>query len=140
LRRSVWERRQPERYTPLDFCSNLALLSIDDDPRTVKEEMDSKHGKLCKKAMVEEMATLDNKESWDLVELSSGINIIGNKWVFKKNLNAEGKVEKCKARYVEKGYSRVDRIDFGEICYPIANLTSIRFILSLAIAFNFQVE
>jgi hypothetical protein len=45
-------------------------LSItDDDPRTVREVVDSGDGKLWKKAMDEETTTLDKNESWDLVEL-----------------------------------------------------------------------
>jgi hypothetical protein len=73
-------------------------LSITDDgPRTIKEEVDSKDGKLWKKAMHEEMTALDKNGGWDLVELSIGRNPNGNKWVFKKKLNAEGKVEKYKA-------------------------------------------
>ena len=69
--------------------------------------------------MAEEMASSDKNESWDLVELSTGINLIYKKWVFKKKLNAEGKVEKYKARLVAKGYSQVEGIDFGEIFFPL---------------------
>jgi hypothetical protein len=84
LRRSVRERRLPERYTPSDFCSNFALSITDDDPRTIREAMDSKDGNLWKRAMDEEMASLDKNEAGDLVELSTRRNPIGNKWVFKK--------------------------------------------------------
>ena len=41
LRRSVRETRQPERYSPPDFCSNFALSITDDDPRTIKEAVNS---------------------------------------------------------------------------------------------------
>jgi hypothetical protein len=41
LRRSVRDRRQPERYSPLDFRSNFSLSIIDDDPRTVREAVNS---------------------------------------------------------------------------------------------------
>jgi hypothetical protein len=64
-------------------------LSItDDDPRTVKEAVNSKDGKLWKNSMEEKMEALDKNEAWDLVDLSTGRNLIGNKWVFKKKLNA----------------------------------------------------
>jgi hypothetical protein len=33
LRRSVRDRRQPERYSPPDFRSNFALSITDDDPK-----------------------------------------------------------------------------------------------------------
>jgi hypothetical protein len=90
--------------------------------------------------MDEEMAALDNNKAWDLVELLIGRNPIGNKWVFKKKLNAEGKVDKYKAELVAKDYSQVEVIDFGEIFSPVAKLTSIRFILSIFVAFDFEVE
>jgi hypothetical protein len=88
------EKRQPERYSPPDFCANFALSITDDDPRTVREAVNSKDSKLWKKAMVEEMDALDKNEAWDLVELSTRRKATGSKWVFKKKLNAEGKVEK----------------------------------------------
>jgi hypothetical protein len=77
--------------------------------------------------MYEEMEALDKNEAHDLVELPNGRNPIGNKWVFKKKMNAEGKVEKYKARLVAKGYSQVEGIDFGEIFSPVSRLTSTRF-------------
>ena len=40
------------------------------------------------------MEYLDKNEALDLVEFPYGRKAIGNKWVFKKKLNAEGKVEK----------------------------------------------
>eukprot|EP00253_Pinus_taeda_P004048 PITA_04048 len=64
--------------------------------------MDSEDGKLWKEAMVDEMASLHKNEAWDLVELPAGRKPIGSKWVFKKKTNAEGKVEKYKARLVAK--------------------------------------
>eukprot|EP00253_Pinus_taeda_P018424 PITA_18424 len=97
VRRSVRERRQPERYIPSAFYSNFALSITDDDLRTVKKAVDSEDGKLWKKAMVDEMASLHKNEAWDLVELPAGRKPIGIKWVFKKKTNAEGNLKKYKA-------------------------------------------
>jgi hypothetical protein len=71
LRRLVWERRQLKRYTPPNFHSSFSLSITDDDPRTIREAVDSEDSKLWKKAMVEEMVALDKNEAWDLVELST---------------------------------------------------------------------
>eukprot|EP00253_Pinus_taeda_P019958 PITA_19958 len=94
VRGSVRERRQPERYSPSAFYSNFALSVTDDDPRTMKEAVDSRDGKIWKEAMVDEMASLQKNEAWDLVELSIGRKPIGSKGVFKKKTNVEGKMEK----------------------------------------------
>ena len=90
--------------------------------------------------MDEEMAALDKNEAWDLVEFPTRRKSIGRKWVFKKKLNAEGKFEKYKAQLVVKGYSQVEGIDFGEIFSLVAKLTSIRFMLFVVVAFDFEVE
>jgi hypothetical protein len=60
--------------------------------------------------------------------------------LFKKKFNAQGKVEKYKARLVAKGYSQVEGNDFGDIFSPVAKLTSIRFLLSIVVAFDLEVE
>jgi hypothetical protein len=90
--------------------------------------------------MVEEMDALDKNEAWDIVELPAGRKYVGSKWLFKKKFNAQGKVEKYKAWLVEKGYSQVEGIDFGEIFSPVAKLTSIRFLLSIVVSFDLEVE
>jgi hypothetical protein len=87
LRRSVQERRLPERYTPSDFHSNFSFSITNDDPRHIREVVDSRDRNLWKRAMEEEMASLDKNETWVLVELPIGRNPIGSKWVFKKKLN-----------------------------------------------------
>ena len=46
MRRSVWERRKLERYSPFAFCSIFSLPITDDDPRTVREAVDSEDGKI----------------------------------------------------------------------------------------------
>jgi hypothetical protein len=52
------------------------LPITDDDPRTVREAVDSEDEKIWEKAMVKVMTTLDKNESWDLVELSNRRNTI----------------------------------------------------------------
>jgi hypothetical protein len=90
--------------------------------------------------MVEEMESLYKNETWDLVKLPSGINPIDRKWVFKKKMNVVGQVEKFKARLVAKGYSQVEGVDFGDIFFPVAKLTSIRVLTSLDATFDLEIE
>ena len=75
-----------------------------------------------------------------MVEVPVGIKPIGSKWVFNKKTNVEGKLEKYKARLVEKGYSQVPGIDFGDIFSVVAKVASIRLLLSVVAAFDFEVE
>eukprot|EP00253_Pinus_taeda_P035928 PITA_35928 len=86
------------------------------------------------------MACLQKNEAWDLVELLAARKPIGSKWMFKKKTNAEGKVEKYKARLVVKGYSQVLGIDFGDIFSSVAKVASIRLLLYIFVDFYFEVE
>jgi hypothetical protein len=90
--------------------------------------------------MVKEIESLHNNEMWDLVELPSGRNHVGRKWVFKKKMKTSCQVKKFKARLVAKGYSQVEGVDFSGIFSPVAKLTSIRVLLSLAPAFDLEIE
>jgi len=77
VRRFDRERRPVDKYSPLDFCSTFVLFAVSDEPRSVKEAVNSEECKLWKNAMVEEMEALDKNEAWDLVELPDGMKPIG---------------------------------------------------------------
>ena len=49
------------------------------------------------KAMNNEMKFMRTNQVWDLVDLSSGRNAIGNKWVLKIKRKADGSIERYKA-------------------------------------------
>ena len=89
--------------------------------------------------MEEEMESLRKNDIWDLVGFLDGRKTNDSKWVFKRNTNAVGCVEKYKARLVSKGYSQVEGVDFGEIFSHVAKLTSIRVLMSLATTFDLEI-
>ena len=57
---------------------------------------------------------------------------IGVKWVYRTKLNADGSVNKYKARLVVKGYAQLFGVDFSETFAPVARLDNIRLLLALA--------
>ena len=71
--------------------------------------------------------------------MPDGRKTIDKKWVFKRKTNAVGHIKKFKARLVSKGYSQVEGVNFGEILSPIAKLTSIRVLMSLAATFDLEI-
>jgi hypothetical protein len=75
-----------------------------------------------------------------LVELPNGRKIVSSKWVFKKELNATGQVEKFKARLVAKGYSQVKGVDFGDVFSFVLKLNFIRVLMYLGATFDLEIE
>ena len=85
------------------------------------------------------MVAFRKNDTWDLVLFTNGCKSIGCKWVLKKNIVLDRKVEKQKTILVPKGYSKVKGIKFGEITL-VSKLTSIRFLLYVASTFGLERE
>ena len=83
------------------------------------------------KAMHEEMNSLNNNKTFDLVELPKGKKVLKNKWVFKL---------KYKAWLVVKGFSQKPGIDFDEIFSPVVKMSSIRVVLRLIASLDLELE
>jgi len=86
------------------------------------------------------MEEMKNNDTWDLVPLFEGWKHVGCKWVLKKKIGSDGGIEKYKAWLVVKGYTHVEGVDYSEIFSPVEKMTSIRFLLSISIAYDLEVE
>jgi hypothetical protein len=89
--------------------------------------------------MKEEMDSLVNNHTWDLVQLLVGRRELQNKWVYKLKEEDGGK-KRYKARLVVKGFVQKKGIDFDEIFSPVVKMTSIRTILSLVAVEELHLE
>ena len=103
-----------------------------DVPKTLKEAMDSKKSKMWADAMKEEMNSLTENETFTLTPLPRGKQAVGGRWVYAVKESPDG-AETCKARYVAKGYSQVEGIDYKETFSPTANMTSVRALMQVAV-------
>ena len=58
--------------------------------------------------------------------------MVSSKWIYKIKHAANGSIEKYKARFVARGFSQKEGIDYEETFAPVARCTSIRSIMALA--------
>lgn len=70
--------------------------------------------------------------TWNLTALPEGCRAIGCRWLFKIKHGANGEIEKYKARLVAKGFSQRQGFDYNETYVPVAKLTTLRTMLSIA--------
>lgn len=114
-----------------DFAvdEELLLASGDDEPSTFEE---ARGDARWRKAMLDEMASIEENKTWVLVDLPHGHRPIGLKWVFKLKRDEQGAVIKHKARIVAKGYIQQPGIDYDEVFAPVARMESVRMLLAVA--------
>ena len=77
---------------------------------------------------------------YDLVDFPKGKKMVGFKWVYKRKCNADGGVERYKARLVATGYSQQYGLDYDKTFSPVARFESLRTILALAVQRDFHVH
>ena len=70
--------------------------------------------------------------TWEVVELSDGQKAIGSKWVYKKKYNADGTLERYKARVVAKGFNQRPGQDYFETFASTMRQATVRIVLALA--------
>ncbi|CAM8896855.1 unnamed protein product [Rhodiola kirilowii] len=116
-------------YDRLSGSSRSFIASLASVPNSVSEAL-AHSG--WRDAMVEEMNALDANGTWVLTDLPHGAHSIGCKWVFTVKVNPDGSVARLKARLVAKGYSQTYGIDYFDTFSPVAKLTSIKLLISLA--------
>ncbi len=118
--------RQPIRYN--DYAMFVS------EPDSYTAAMKTEQAEQWKNAMNDEMNSLVENNTWELVNAPSGRNVVYNKWVFKVKLCTDGTIDKFKARLVAKGYSQQAGIDYNETFSPVARFDTIQTVLSVAAA------
>ena len=86
------------------------------------------------------MNSMISNRVWDLVELPNGVKPVGCKWVFKTKNDSLGNIERHKARFVAKGFTQREGIDYTETFSPVSKKYSLRIIMALVSYFDFDLH
>jgi hypothetical protein len=129
---NVSTRKSKRPRIAKSFGDDYILYLVDDTPSTIEEAYSSPDADFCKEAISSEMDSIMSNATWEVVERPYGCKAIGSKWVFKKKIRPNGTIERYKERRVIKGYSQKQGEDFFDTYSPLARLTTIRVLLSLA--------
>ena len=115
------------------FAMVAGTLDIEgSDPIMVEEARSQIDWPKWDDAIKKELNALENARTWSVVKRPKGENIVGCKWVFRIKRNMDGEIDKYKARLVAKGYSQVYGVDYYDTYAPVAQLASLRTILTIA--------
>jgi hypothetical protein len=125
-------RRSKRPRTTKSFGDDFIVYLMDDTPKTIVEAFASLDADDWKEAVRSEMDSILSNGTWELVDRPYGCKPVGCKWVLKKKLRPDGTIVKYKAGLVAKGYTQKVGKDFFDTYSPVATLTTIHVLLSLA--------
>ena len=133
VRRSGRERRFPDYYGDRIYLSKS-------EPTTVEEVLSTPEKHCWLEAMEKEMKSLQDNDVWELVDLPEDRKPVGSKWVFKTKTDADGHIERYKARLVAQGFSQKFDTDYDETFSPVVRLESVRTLIAMSVQQGLQLH
>ena len=89
---------------------------------------------------IKEYQSIMKNDVWEVVPRSEGKSIVTSKWIYKIKHTAGDSIEKYKERFVARGFSQKEGIDYEENFAPVARYTSIRSVLALAAVMKWKIH
>ena len=131
---TIRERKRPKGFS--SYTANISDLSKS-EPTNVSDAI--KHT-AWKDAMTEEYQSIIKNDVWEIVPRPEGKSVVSSKWIFKIKHVADGSIEKSKARFIARGFSQKEGIDYEETFAPVARYTSVRAVLAIAASKGWKVH
>ena len=107
---------------------------------TYKDAFTCPRSSMWVNVMQYEIASMDHNGVWELMELPTSCKPIGCKWVYKTKKDSQGRIERFKARLVDKGFTQKKGIDYTESFSPVSSKDSFRIIMALTTHFDLQLH
>lgn len=126
-----------------------AGFRVDSDPLTLHADVMSPLPKTYRSALADvnwraamnkEFDALQANCTWDLVPRPLGVNIVTGKWIFRHKFNADGTLDRYKARWVLRGFTQRPGVDYDETFSPVVKPATVRTVLSLALSHEWPVH
>ena len=77
---------------------------------------------------------------WEVVLRPEGKSMLNSRWLYKVKHAADGSIEKFKARFVARGFSQVEGVDYEETFALVARYTSIRSIILIVVEMGWNIH
>jgi hypothetical protein len=109
-------------------------------PTSLKQMEQSPQRELWQKGYDDEITSLANNNSLEIVVRPPNVRVLGLKWVFKIKETLEGMVSRFKVRCTILGNLQREGIDYWETFSPTSRHSTVRILLATAAARNYHVH
>jgi hypothetical protein len=133
-------RRLPQRYNDAALKVDYSMDEEAPTPNSFDEAVHGKDSRQWKLAIDNQLQSLEANHTWDVVDKPANINLISTKWVFKIKRLPNGQIDKYKARLCARGFTQEYGIDYFETFAPVVRMESLRILLALAAAEDWEIH
>jgi hypothetical protein len=88
--------------------------------------------------MEDELESITMDKVWDLETIHKGAKTIRYKWVYKTKRDSKGNGERYNDRFVDKGFTHREGIDYNETFSPVLMKDSFRIIIALVTHYDLE--
>lgn len=113
-------------------CVDSCYRAVCDIPQNYQDAIRSTKSQQWINAMNDEIQSLEENNTFKITQLPPGKKTVGGRWVYTLKSDTDGS-DKYKARFVAKGYSQKQGIDYEETFSPTADMTTVRVVLQKAV-------
>ncbi|OWY98308.1 Integrase, catalytic core protein [Phytophthora megakarya] len=110
----------------------VSAVSVEDMHSNDKEPANFATARQCAETEQDELASLEENNTWQVVKILPGASRLHTKWMYRKKRNSEGKIERYKARLVACGNEQVFGINYLLTFAAVMEWSSDKVLLAVA--------
>lgn len=121
------------------YTMNYLLLTNSGEPEHYEEVKHTDAQVEWESAIGDEMSSLIENKTWDLMKLLEGKQALHNRWIYRIKDEDDGS-RRYNAIFVVKDYEQKTGVDYTNIFAPIVNLKTIWAVFSLVVVKDLQLD
>ena len=136
------ERALPAVIEEPHFIALIANADSSDlyEPRTYRQAVSGGDAKHWEKSMEDEVNSLTENHTWDLVDRPKDRAVLTGKWVYKHKRGSNGGILRQKSRWVVRGFEQREVLDYHAIFASVVKPMSYKLLFAIAAANDLEIE
>lgn len=148
-RRKIRDRRAVDRYSPGGRGSKAEIepaittseaMKARAEPKSYKMAMKSPDADRWKEACSKGIKNIMDMGVWEVFDRPHNSPVVDGRWRFILKLDPNGTVNKYNARYVAKGFTQTEGVDFNDTYPPTGRLASFQILVAIAAGKGWDIE
>jgi hypothetical protein len=130
----------PEGNVISTFLAMAAKDTEPFEPKTLSQAKNDASWVDWERAMLEEVNSLHQNHTWELVDPPKDRRVLSGKWVFKLKRGPHGEIIRHKSRWVVRGFTQEEGIDYDETFASVVKPMSYKALFAIGAALDLEIE